>query len=170
MITGGRRGFLKAVAAGIAGTAAALIPSEAQTASRPRGEPERAFKGRLVHYVIPSRHCVEATMVEENYAGRAIVQYEQRPAAAGTTYYQSSLAGGPVPRADGGRPVIGTWHEAEGCPCARPYSEFYYGRKRRKEAEPLLSGDFSNTGYDESLAPIPVLQSDSEEDASRRRR
>ena len=136
----GRRGFLKGIGAAVAGTAAALIPREAKAEAR-RGEPEKAFGGRMVHYVGVTRHCIEATLVEENFGGMgAILQYQQRPPTPGTTYYQCSLASGKVEREDGDRQKTGTWHEAEGCPCGRPYSEFYYGRKRKKPEEPVLGG------------------------------
>ncbi|SRR5258706_11844617 len=154
----GRRGFLKGLAVAVGGTAAALIPIEGPA----KGDQEKALKGRLVHYVGPTRHCIEAILVEEQYGGQAVVQYEQRPPALGTTYFQSSLAAAKVERREGDRPQAGTWHEAATCPCGRRYSEFYYRRQRKKAEEPLLASEWRNIGYDESVAPIPILLANDE--------
>lgn len=102
---------------------------------------EKPVEERWVHYVNSDKRCLIARVLEEGEAG-LFVEYEQRPATMGpggpVHYFQRARTG---PRREMGmgrsRPRPGTWHETEGCPCGRAYSEFAYGRVKKTDAEAL---------------------------------
>lgn len=141
-----RRGLFKLLPAAALGAAGLVGKSEAESPKAPE------MPDRWVHYVLGNR-CINARVVETDPGRGWLVEFEHRPPTPGPKgtpplyHYQRVWTDkhceptelkqvGDLGRYEQG-PVPGSWHEAEGCPCGRDYSDFAYGRRRKSDAEAL---------------------------------